>query len=245
MRHFYFWMAFMLITTKVFSQNTDHRSIQVDRQLYPNISDSIKSYYDQNLSLKHAYINGKIFRAYFNPMRSSPFLNEGFANSTIYSNGKRFDQVSVAYDTYKDEFILMPIGTAIYTQIILNADLLDSIAMNFQKERILLKKIKFDENNLSIKDGFYENSDFNKFSLYIRYYAELTYEEARDIYIPKKDLFIRKDANFYPINKKKQLVQLFPDDKKLVKKKINSMNTPYRKFNQTQFVKVLTYIDSL
>jgi hypothetical protein len=96
-----------------------------------------------------------------------------------------------------------------------------------------------------MKDGFYETYRCGNSMFLIKHKATATklqgYPEYK--YSPVKYLF--KNENYSRINSRGDLLRLYPENKKAVKRKIKSYITPYRKLRDHQIIEILQFAESL
>ncbi len=212
---------------------------------YINQADSAKQLYQNYAYNKYAYVNGREYIAYYNPTQSTPILNAMMSIGTIYHNGFEYSNLKLGYDTNLDELIVMPemyiSTTPIYTQI--NKSTVDSFLIKFPNETYFFKNFTF--KNKDLPDGYYEIAYKGKCTLIIKHTSIISEEESKTLYKPKLLNYIVDNDKIYPITKKKELLNLYEEHKKNIKKRIRQYPVSYEKLSNKQLSDLIHYIESL
>lgn len=170
---------------------------------------------------------------------------DDFKNGSMMYNGQDYFDLYLKYDIYTDELVLRPYTETNTTQINIIKDYVSSFKIGNQK----FTNIK-ELSSPNFKKGYYEEVILaNNTILYIKYYKErnnVVGENAFYIgYLLKYDYILLKDKDFYLINDKKDIIKLYPDDKR----KINDFyfkNRNLKKEDPSLFIKnLMTYINNL
>lgn len=197
----------------------------------------------ENLDINNGTVHVNEFRILNNKHRYYP--TDSFETGNVNYNNQQYFNVALKYDLYKDVLIYKPINS-------------DVISINLIPERVAsftLNNRKFIYINhfifpLSpIKTGYYEESVTGKnFIFYIRHHRDKreilkgssVYNEFDDNY----EYFIKKENAFTEISAKKDIIKLFPEQKR----KINDFYSASSKLKKTDekafFEKLLTYLNN-
>lgn len=227
-----------------FNQTSDLTTKWVDGKKYPTTSDSVRQYYDDFISNKDAFMYGEVYDHEYLTFSINPFLNDWFVEGTLFMGGKIYQDVTLAYDALLDEFVLEPLGKTNGKILNLNKDLIDSVHLAFEERTYQLVKIEMGAKQ-GMPSGFYEISGNNSITMYTKYYSQANTREGYTTYDKGAMHYFEIGQTFYPIQKKKQLLEIFPMHKKTIKKKLKSFNTNYKKLSRTDLIGVAQFIDSL
>ncbi len=236
MRRFVIVLSLLFIGVLTFAQQLHS---------YISQSDSAKQLYRKYAYNKYGYVNGKKYISYYNPIQSTPILESKMSKGTIYYNGFEYSELNLSYDTYIDELIatqtfnksVRPVNVQI------NKSKVDSFLIKFQFKSYLFKNLTF--KNHELPDGYYEIAYSGKCTLIIKHFTTKSKEEGITMYNPKIQSYLLINNNINPINKKKELLSLYYDHKKKIKKKIRQYITPYKKLTNNQLTDLMRYIESL
>lgn len=171
------------------------------------------------------------------------YNTDEFKNSYIIYEGQSYFNLDLKYDIFNDQLVVRPYIESSYIQINILKEKVDSFKIENEKF-INLKQIP-----TNFKSGYYEEIIIgNNTVLYIKYYKEKE-NVIKDNYVlidykPHFDYLLLKDNKFTLINDKKEIIKLYPDQKR----KTNDfflMNKDLRKTNQVLFMKnLIKYINN-
>ncbi len=236
MRRFLIVLALLFIFGHTYAQQT---------LSYINQTDSAKQLYNKYAYNKYGYVNGREYKPYYNPAQTSPILETKMSTGTIYHNGFEYTNLKLSYDTYIDELISMQninkSNMPEYVQI--NKTAVDSFLIKFQSKSYFFKNLKFKNNELP--NGYYEIAYKGKRTLIIKHTSIKTEVESITKYRPKMLSYIVDNDKIYPINKKKELLSLYVDHKKIIKKRIRQYQVIYEKLSNSQLIDLISYIETL
>lgn len=172
------------------------------------------------------------------------YVSEDFKKGSFQYNNQDYFDLLLNYDVYNDELILKPYGESNTTKVNIIKDNVSYFKIGNEKF-VNLKII----NTPTFRKGYYEEVLLgNSLILYIKYYKEKkrNNKDENDLieFVPKYEFLILKDNKLYPVNTKKQIVELFPNNKR----KINDyydMNSRLKKDDTAVFMKnLLKYINN-
>lgn len=171
------------------------------------------------------------------------YITDEFKTGTITYSGQNYFNLDLKYDIFNDELILRPYTETTHIQINLLKEKIDSFKIGDEKF-VNLKQLP-----INLKRGYYEETVMaNNSILYIKYYKEKR-EIIKDNYfligyLQNYDYVLLKDNKFTLINDKKEIIKLYPDQKR----KINDFffaNNDLKKENPGLFMKnLMKYINN-
>lgn len=171
------------------------------------------------------------------------YNTDEFKNGNIIYEGQNYFNLDLKYDIFNDQLVLRPYIESYYIQITLLKEKVDSFKIDNEKF-VNLKEIP-----TNFKSGYYEEVRIgNNTILYIKY-SKAQEKVIKDFsilidYIPYFDYILLKENKFTLINDKKEIIKLYPDQKR----KINDfflMSKDLRKTNQVLFMKnLIKYINN-
>nr|WP_319400829.1 hypothetical protein [uncultured Carboxylicivirga sp.] len=209
-----------------------------------NNPDSIKSFYYTTTYNSSNYLNGREYKTYYNPQKTSPLLDGKLGKGIIYKDNVSYSNITMAYDRNQDELLVIPnkyISDNVYIKV--NKAAVDSFLIELDSKQYLLIYKKFEQN--ALPEGFYEIPYTNKYSLIIKYNTSNLYKDGILTYYPKIERYLLKDKQVYSINRKKTFIVIFPDHKKELRKKIKSFKTPFKRMSNHQIASLTQFAESL
>lgn len=165
------------------------------------------------------------------------YIADEFKNGAINYQGQDYFNLDLKYDIFNDELVLRPYIETSYLQINLLKEKVDFFKIGNEKF-VNLKQLP-----ANFKSGYYEETvTGNNTVLYIKYYKEKKNIIKDNFflieYVQHNDFVLLKDNTFTLINDKKEIIKLYPDQKR----KINDfffMNKDLRKNSPGLFMKNL------
>lgn len=208
----------------------------------------LTKYFDQtigseNLDINNGSVHVNEFRILNNKHRYYPADN--FETGTVTYNNQQYFDIPLKYDLYKDILVYKPKNSDIIS-INLIHDRVTGFTIN-NKKFIYINSLLFPLN--PIKTGYYEENLSGKdFIFYIRHHRDKrevlkgasVFNEFDDNY----EYFIKRDGIFNKVSTKKDLIKLFPDQKR----KINDFYSASGKLKKTNeplfYEKLITYVNN-
>ncbi|WP_439182149.1 hypothetical protein [Carboxylicivirga taeanensis] len=193
------------------------------------------------------YINGREYKPYHPPLQDNPYLNKTSGMGTIYIDGKSYTNKQLTYDIYKDLLIVIPDQIQFSdTYIQINKSLIDSFTISFDKETFHLINYKVNYRPLGLEPGFYERiHKSNESILLVKHIMASGVDDALTTYRHDTKWFLLYDNRFHDVSRRSELLKLFPDSKKQLKRKMKSISLSYKRMNKHQLVQLANYIDTL
>ncbi len=226
---------------------------------YAMSSTLAKEIYQQFLFDPNGFLFGKEYQLYHYGLETSPLFNASLGmEGTIYSKGESYPAM-LAYDIYKDELILLTEVFPEYNFISLNSTVVDSFALQvkpYSKSPVKLnreKEYRFQKvdlsDNMKMKDGYYEVAGNDQLKIFIHHEAIQGNNEGEDAiihgifkydYIQKKTLYML--GTYFEIDSKRKFVGLFPEQKKIMNKKLRSFSTRFEELTARQLLETVELI---
>jgi len=221
---------------------------------YRAISDSQISHlftiYNQRIDVSNELINGRDYIPYYYRSEKKPLLfNEKKGTGSVVLNGRKYDNLSLEYDTYLDELIYSDITKVFFDRplmIALNKDPIDGFTLYFDQDSVLFRNFKSGDGvKFNLPEGFYEVVYDGKSKYIIKHQSSVTREESIDEYLYSTAGYVMVGKDFYRVRYKKGLVKLFGERSKEVKKFMRTSGIHNRKMDKKQISSVLKFYDTV
>jgi len=208
-------------------------------------ADSVLSIYESATYNEKGFLNGREYKPYHHPQKSTPYLNSNYGTGDLYIDGRAYCNKNLYYDIKLDELILRSYQfPEVY--IMLNKAIIDSFTIVFDQLEYHLVKMKFTDNCLlKLEDGFYEMAYNGRFKYIVRHTASTSKEEGYPVYNHVRRHYLRKDSCYYDVSSKKKFLSLFLEHRKIIKNKCKSMHIGYKKMSIHQMVDLIQFAESL
>ena len=124
-------------------------------------TDYLHKFYFQNVDNIDELVNGKEYIPYYFRSKYKPLLySDRKHKSSLTLNGRRYDNLMLEYDTFKDELIysdsLKLIDNKVF-MISLNKDPVDGFSFYFGSDSLYFRYFSSETNlNFNLPEGFYE-----------------------------------------------------------------------------------------
>jgi hypothetical protein len=180
---------------------------------------SVYNWFDKNLGVESLdFENGPAHLNFDKTVNNNNryYISEDFKKGSINYNRQDYFDLLLNYDTYNDEIVLKPYGESNTTKI------------NIIKENVSYFKIgnekfiKLEALNIpNFRRGYYEEVLVgNNITLFVKYYKDKKKINKDEIdlveFIPKYEFVLLKDSKFYLVNTKKEILVLFPNNKRKI-----------------------------
>jgi hypothetical protein len=220
---------------------------------YRAISEGQISYlftiYNQRMDISNELINGRDYIRYYNRSESKPLLfDEKKRSGTLILNGRKYDNLSLEYDTYLDELIYSD-RTKVFADkslmISLNKDPVDGFKLYFDDDSLIFRHLKSgDDIKFNLPEGFYEVVYDGNCKYIIKHQSSLTQTKSIDEYLYSTANYIKVGENFFRVRTKKGLVKLFGEKSKEIKKFMRTSKIHNHKLDKMQIASVLMFYDA-
>jgi hypothetical protein len=172
--------------------------------------------------------NGTLYNNIYKPTNKNHnfYVSNQYTKGAVTYNGQKIYSVDLKYDIVNDELILKREGDYNFRDINLIKDKIESFTINNNFFVHLKYKLEITKGRL---EGFYEqNYSCNSFTFYIKHHKKnlknlntgsIIYEFYED-----NSFYIEQKNSVYPINSKKDLISIFPKQKKQIDDYYNENN---------------------
>ena len=210
----------------------------------------LSKFYYQNVDNVDELVNGKDYIPYYFRSRYKPLLFlDRVHQSSLTLSGRRYDNLMLEYDTFKDELIywdsLKFIDNRVF-KISLNKDPVDGFSFYFGPDSLSFRYFSNEKDlNFNLPEGYYEVAYEGKSSFIIKHRSYLLVKEGVDEYIYSPADFIMVNSEYTKISNKRVFLKLFGERSDAVKKFLRTNKVHIRKADKHEIVTVLKYYDSL
>ena len=248
----YFLLIFC--TLKLSAQQSGFLSESTGNEISSNIEneqiDFLYKLYNSRIDPSFELINGRGYFPYYYRSQLKPVLFlEKTHQSSVTINGRRFENVTLDYDTFTDEIIYIdssricifaPLRVAINKDNVDRAEFydgIDSISLRyFTKETVPL---------FNLKEGYYEVVSESKSKYLIKHSSILKKIPGIDEYIYTTTGYADTGSGYIKITKRKNFIMMFGNRGNEVRKYMESMGIKFKKMSKPEIMNVLNYYDSL
>jgi|APIni6443716594_1056825.scaffolds.fasta_scaffold22337_2 hypothetical protein len=207
-------------------------------------------FYYQNVDNVDQLINGKDYIPYYLRSGYKPLLYfDRTHQSSLTLAGRRYDNLKLEYDTFKDELIywdsLKFIDNRVF-KISMNKDPVDGFILYFGVDSLSFRYFSIEKDlNFNLPEGYYEVAYEGKSKFIIKHRSYLLVKEGVDEYIYSPSDFIMVNNEYIKISNKRVFLNLFGEKSDAVKKYLHTNKVRIHKAGKQEIVAVLKYYDSL
>jgi len=193
---------------------------------------------------KQFLLNGRIWRnKHSKAVGDQFFLSNMFLKGSVFSNGRRFDNLDLLYDINSDELLLKTVS---YPVIIMNKEMVDSFILVFDNRSYPVINAGNDSSNVlrGYVNVIYEGSS----TLYVKYKKSiqpLAVDGRYDLFHSDHSIYLKKGEEIVAVTSKKEFVNLLEDKRKDIRLYIKSNRLKLRQKDPETYIPVLRYYDSL
>jgi hypothetical protein len=213
-------------------------------------SEGISNLYLASVTHQNDFINGIEYIPYFYRGKTSPFMFSGmFFHATLYFNNRKFENISLQYDTFLDELVYTDTTRILHSalpRISLNRELVQGFSFNYNWNSYNFRYLKFSPDVLdSPAEGFYEVV-YEGSSMFIIRHRSLEYvRDAINEYKYYNIKYIRIGNKFRKVTNLKEFLLAFGDKSEAVKDFIQKERIRFRKASKIQISEILRFYDGL
>jgi hypothetical protein len=188
--------------------------------------------------------NGRAWRNIYTSIKGDPYLfSKDFMKGSVTISGKTFNNNRLLYDICKDEVLILSDRKYIMQ---LNKELMESFTITWNNREYRFVNLTGD--TTSAVSGYVHELYGGPSAVYVKFRKTIemgVVEDKYDGFIQTSKVFVMKDGIPHMIRNKKQLVDLFKDNKQKITGYIKSNRLDVSGRNPESFVPVATYYDSL
>ncbi len=232
------------LTLTANEQETDYGAI-TDKQM-----EYLHTLYNQKVKDIDELIDGKDYIPYYFRSKSKPLLFNGMrCKGSLIFKGRKYEGLSLEYDTYRDELIYYDstkfIDDKVF-KIAMNKNPIGSFSLNYGTDTLKFKYFDREkDNNFNLTGGFYEVVYEGKSRFLIKHQSFPIEKEGVTEYTQTKSQFLSVGDGFNKIRSSMGFVKLFGENSDEVKKFMRSNRIHLRKANNYKIASILNYYDNL
>ncbi|MGZ3752403.1 MAG: hypothetical protein ACXVA2_14455 [Mucilaginibacter sp.] len=232
----------VLIAFGLFISNSNAQTISLDTPIYSNAASRIIDHYNAAIDGQLEIYNGTIYHLWPQVYRGSAYFDEKihFTPSLIRYNGTWYKDIPVLYDIYTDVMV----AAAKDSLFILRADKVSDIYL--LDHHFVYIDVK---NSANLSAGFYDELYDGKSRVLVKRVRTIensvTQQTVNIIYENKDVVYVRKGNNYYPVNSKGSVLDVFKDKKKALVQYLNENKIKYKNDREGSIVKLATYYDQI
>lgn len=214
---------------------------------YSLSSDSAVSLYTKQMHNENDYIIGPEYKIYHNYKQDNPYLNSCRGRGTLYSKNYTYSNKIIFYDIYKDEVVVnRTFKKSSNINVNIQKTQIDSFLIEFDNKKHLFKYIRPNTScNKVVREGFYEIPYTGKYQLILKHKKEKGHLNGITTYTYKVSIFLKIGHEYFNIDKRKKLIDLFYNNKKKIKKRYRLLRTSYQELTSAQLIDLIKYIETL
>ena len=210
----------------------------------------IKRLYYARIEAPKELINGKEYEPYYTRSKIKPLLfPDKKRTATIFTTTRRYNNLTLDYDTFLDEVIFTDISRTInfrFPQIALNKDIVDGFNLYFEDDSLIFRYFRLPEcAEKNLKEGFYEIAYQGKSQYVIKHKSSFYVREGLNAYKYSPENYFSVGDVFYQVRNKRSLLKLFGEKSGNVKRYLHVSRIRIRQADKYQFISVLKFYDSL
>lgn len=187
---------------------------------------------------------GRIWRNLYRKIEGNQyFISEEFLPGAVSIEGTTFDGLYLKYDIFNDE-ILTTSNADIIIQ--LNKEMVDSFRIDYFNSIHHFAQIRKD--STSVITGYVDILYHGKISLIVKYMKKINPVSAfkeYDNFFQVHKIYIEQNELMLPVNSKKDIMKLFPEDKQKIKEYLRSNRLKVKKDIPESFVPLVAFCSSL
>ena len=212
--------------------------------------DYLYKFYYQKVGGTDELINGRDYIPYYSRAKLKPLLlDEKKRTASIILNGRRYNNLSLEYDTFLDEVIYSDGNKVInggLFKIALNKDPVDGFSLYFDQDSLIFRHFKSEDVKKSnLPEGFYEIVYSGASKFIIKHQSFVLVMEGIEEYIYTPADYVMVGDVFSRIKSSKGFIKLFGEKSEKIRQFIRTNNVNIRKADKKQIASVLKYYDSL
>ena len=188
--------------------------------------------------------NGRAWRNVYTAIKGDPYLwSKEFLTGSVTISGKTFDNNRLLYDICKDEVMILSDKKFILQ---LNKELVDRFTLIWNNQ--VIRFVRLEGDSTSAVSGYVNELYGGHSAVYVKYRKTIemgVVDDKYDGFIQTSRVFVVKDGVPRQVKNKKQLIELFKDNKQKITGYIKSNKLDISGKRPESFVPVAAYYDSL
>jgi hypothetical protein len=230
------WKLFFVFSLAVMVMNI--------RPLSGSLLSSSNGEISDTVSENQILYRGRIWRNLYRKIEGNQFLiADEFLPGSVSIEGLTYGGIYLKYDIFNDE-ILTTSNKDIIIQ--LNKEMVDSFRIDYFNSIHHFMQIRKDSS--SVVTGYVDILYRGNIYLIVKYMKKINPVSAfkeYDNFFQVHRMYVVKNGSMSMVNSKKDIIQLFPDDKQKIKEFLRSNRLKVRKEIPESFVPLIAFCDTL
>lgn len=212
-------------------------------------ADYLNALYAREVATLDELINGREYIPYYLKCKKKPLLFEEKKRSgSLLFNGRKYNNLSLEYDTYLDKLIYYDSLKFIddkQFKIALNPDLVGGFSLFFQDDSMNFRYFRTDDGGtFNLPEGFYEVVYDGKTRCIIKHQSFLTEKDGLEEYSYSHYLYVIAGGKFIKVRSSADFIKLFGKNSDVVKKYMHVNRVHFRRAGKNEIAAVLRYFDA-
>jgi hypothetical protein len=230
--------------TNSFSESPDYKIISGQQKRY------MDSLYVRRVNISDELINGREYVPYYFKSKVKPLLSEEKKRSgSLVFNGRRYDNLFLEYDTYRDQLIYSD-STKLMNdkvfKIALNKDPVDEFSLIFSDDSMIFRYFTpIKERTFNLPAGFYEVVYDGKAKCIIKHQSFLVEKDGLYEYRYSPVEYVRVESSFSRVKSGKGFIKLFGNESDEVRKFMRTNKVHFHRAGKEEIATVMRYYDTL
>ncbi len=235
-------MFLALFIVLLFIGPANAQTAALDTPVYSNAAMRVIDQYKAALSDELEIFNGPIYRLWPQAYRGSAYFDEKThcTPSLVRYNGTWYKDIPVIYDIYTDVMV----AAAKDSLFVLQAEKITDVWLLDHHFLYINSK-----SSANLKPGFYDQLYDGKSRVLVKRVRtienNITQQTVSTIYENKEVIYIKKGNNYYPVNSKGSVLEVFKEKKKALGQYLNENKIKYNSDKEGSIVKLAVYYDQI
>jgi hypothetical protein len=206
--------------------------------------------YNQSIDNSNEMINGREYFPYYYRSEVNPLLfNNKKKSGSLLMNGKKYNNLSLEYDTYLDVLIYCDYGKFYDNKslmIALNSEQVQGFNLYFDNDSLIFRYLMSDKKmNFNLPEGFYEVVYDGLSKYIIKHQSAITKEKSLDVYLYSTVPYVMVGEKLLRLRSKRGFIKLFGVKSDEIRKFMRSNDVQIRSAEKNKIASVLKYYDTL
>ena len=224
--------------------NTDLETISHYQSAY------LDSLYFGRVNNANELINGREYIPYYFKCRIKPLLFEDMKrNGSMLFNGRKYNDLTLEYDTYLDQLIYSDSSKLIDNKIFkieMNKDMVEEFRLYFKYDSMVFRHFRTGTGSwFNLEDGFYEVVYDGASKFIIRHRSLPVEQDGMYEYRSVPSKYLQTTSNFSRVRSARSFVKMFGTYSGRVRQYMRTNRIHFPRAGKKEVAAVLKYYDSL
>ena len=233
---------FLLFFEFFYSSGASAQSNMPDSGFYRQSVDNAIGLYINRLGENSNLYNGSEYIYSYHGIKGYPFYaSDRPLNGDIEYDGILYKNVPMSYDLVRDEVLINEPGQNFNVRLVV-----EKIRYFSLSNRVFVRMVQDSTGNPFLTTGFYNILYKGKVSVLARLTKKIQSGSAEDSikFIQYTNYWVKKDDSYQPVENKKTLLNIFRDQKDLIRKYLRKNKINYKKDPANAIIKAAEYYGS-